>query len=278
MNILYSGDANIRDGVIISALSLARIVNEPLHFYILTASLEYKGEFKSALEPEFALFLENYLKRYNNDLTVSIIDISDRFNEELPDANIATRFTPFCMLRLFADEVNELPRKILYLDNDVICRRDPCSFYHQSMNGASLAGVLDYYGSWFFRRKFYKRDYLNSGVLLMNLDEIARTGLFANARKMCVNKKMFMPDQSALNKLCKDKIICDRRYNEQRRLADETVFQHFTTSFRFFPYFHTVTVKPWNIDAVHQVLKINEYDLILDEYLEIKNTYKRIPK
>ncbi len=34
-----------------------------------------------------------------------------------------TRFTPCCMLRLFADEILELPDKILYLDNDVICRK-----------------------------------------------------------------------------------------------------------------------------------------------------------
>ena len=278
VNILYSGDANIRDGVIISALSLARVVKEPLNIYILTASLEQCGEFKAALEPEFAPFLEKYLKRYNDNLSVKVIDISDSFNKELPVANVDTRFTPFCMLRLFADRVDELPSKILYLDNDVICRSDPSDFYHQSMEGISLAGVLDYYGSWFFRQKFYKRDYLNSGVLLLNLEEITRNGLFAEAKRLCITKKMFMPDQSALNKLCKNKKICDRRYNEQRRLARDTVFQHFTTGFRFFPYFHTVSVKPWNIDAVHKVLKLNEYDLILNEYLEIKNTYKRILK
>ena len=43
MNILYSGDGNITDGVIISSVSLARCVNEPLHIYILTAEFEYNG-------------------------------------------------------------------------------------------------------------------------------------------------------------------------------------------------------------------------------------------
>ena len=54
-----------------------------------------------------------------------------------------------------------------------------------------------------------------------------------------------------------------RKYNEQRRLKKDTVFQHFTTSFRLLPFFHKVTIKPWNIDKVHKRLKIFEYDDIL---------------
>lgn len=274
MNILYSGDANIRDGVIISALSLAKMVREPLNIYILTASIEQEGQIKVGLEESLAPFLESYLRIYNERISIKVIDITEKFKGELPEANIDTRFTPFCMLRLFADEIDELPDKLLYLDNDVICRKDPCIFYHQLMEEKSIAGVLDYYGRWFFRQKIYKCDYLNSGVLLLNLKRIRQNHLFADARKMCVTKKMFMPDQSALNKLCKDKLICERKYNEQRKLQKDTVFQHFTTSFRFFPYFHSVTVKPWNIEGMHKTLKLYEYDELLKEYMKIKKLYK----
>ena len=274
MNVLYSGDANISDGVIISSLSLAQNVKEPLKIYIVTASLEWGGRIKSALKGDFASFLEDSLKKYNDSVSVELIDISDSFKKQLPSANINSRFTPFCMLRLYADELERLPQKILYLDNDVICRKDPSEFYNQSMNNAELSGVLDYYGSWFFRQRFYKRDYLNSGVLLLNLEEIRKNGLFKKAREMCTKEKMFMPDQSALNKLCKNKIICHRKYNEQRILRNDTVFQHFTTSFRFLPYFHSVSVKPWNIEGMHNVLKLFEYDELLEEYLKIKKIYQ----
>lgn len=274
MNVLYSGDANISDGVIISSLSLAQNVKEPLKIYIVTASLEWDGMIKPALQHDFAPFLEDSLKKYNDSVSVELIDISDSFKKQLPSANINSRFTPFCMLRLYADELERLPKKILYLDNDVICRKDPSEFYNQSMNKAELSGVLDYYGSWFFRQRFYKRDYLNSGVLLLNLEEIRKNGLFKKAREMCTKEKMFMPDQSALNKLCKNKIICHRKYNEQRILRNDTVFQHFTTSFRFLPYFHSVSVKPWNIEGMHNVLKLFEYDELLEEYLKIKKIYQ----
>ena len=83
------------------------------------------------------------------------------------------------------------------------------------------------------------------------------------------NKKMFMPDQSAINKLSTYKKIQPRRYNEQRKLHENTVLQHFTTSFRFFPWLRTLTVKPWQIDRVHSELKLFEYDDLLDEYASL---------
>lgn len=63
-----------------------------------------------------------------------------------------------------------------------------------------LHGSLDYYGKWFFKNKKIKFNYINSGVLLLNLKKIRETELFKKAREMCQNKKMFMPDQSSLNK------------------------------------------------------------------------------
>ncbi len=270
MNILYCGDGNIADGVIISVLSLLKNVTEPLHIFLLTASVENGSTKISALTQHFADFLGDIVKRLDDKNSVTLIDISDMFFKELPTANMNTRFTPCCMLRLYSDKIEQLPDKILYLDNDVVCRRDPADYYNQDMSDFELAGTLDYYGSWFFYNRFPRRDYLNSGVLLLNLAKIKETRLFEKCREMCTQEEMFMPDQSAINKLCNFKKICNRRYNEQRKLKNDTVFQHFTTSFRFFPVFHTVSVKPWNIVGMHKTLKIHEYDDLLNEYTKLK--------
>ena len=80
-----------------------------------------------------------------------------------------------------------------------------------------------------------------------------------------------MPDQTALNRFASEKKLAPRRYNEQYKLQPDTVIQHFTTSFRFWPVFHTQTVKPWQVDQVHDVLKLHEYDDILTEYLDTKD-------
>ena len=102
------------------------------------------------------------------------------------------------------------------------------------------------------------------------MPEIKRTRLFARVRRLMEFKKMFLPDQTAINKLAKEKRFAPRRYNEQYRLQEDTVIQHFTTTFRFFPYFRTQTVKPWDVDRVHSVLGLHEYDDILNQFLELE--------
>lgn len=265
MNILYCGDKHIEDGLIISVLSLTENVGEPLNVYVMT--VELKNE-QFNLEPVSDSVID-YLKRTVAERTggsVKKFDVTDLFSRELPQANMETRFTPCCMLRLFADEIPEIPERVLYLDNDVVARMDISDFYYQDIDTYELAGVLDYYGRWFFRKNIFKMDYLNSGVLLLNMRKIRESGLFRKCREMCVCEKMFLPDQSAINKLANKKIIRDRRFNEQRKLHKNTVMQHFTTSFRFFPWFHSLTVKPWQIERVHEILKIFEYDNLFTQY------------
>lgn len=274
MNILFCGDGNISDGVVISTLSLLKNTKDTVHIYLLTATVTRGSTHYTALSKEFADYLDALVKEENEENTVSLFDISELFLRELPYANMETRFTPCCMLRLYADLVEELPDRILYLDNDVICRLNPEEFYNTDMGDAELAGVLDYYGSWFFKRQRFQRNYLNSGVLLLNLGKIRQTGLFKKCRERCRNTEMFMPDQSAINKLAQKKLIFPRKYNEQRKLHKDTVFQHFTTSFRFFPWVHTVSVKPWNIEGMHNILKLTEYDDILNRYVAVKQNYK----
>lgn len=264
MNILYCGDKNIENGLLISILSLLKNIKQELHIYVLTI---HNDTFKIKPVSDNSIdYLNEIVKTNNTDNFVKKIDITELFNKSIPMINIETRFTPCCMLRLFADCIEELPDKILYLDNDVIIRKNCIDFYNQDMTNWEISGVLDYYGRWFFKKNIFKFDYINSGVLLLNLKKIKQTDLFTKCRDMCQNRKMFMPDQSALNKISTAKKIWPRKYNEQRKLHKNTVIQHFTTSFRLFPYFHSVTVKPWDIDNVHKTLKIFEYDDILGEY------------
>lgn len=273
MNILYCGDENIQDGVLISVLSLLEHVREPLHIYLLTAKVQTEARLFRPLPSAFASFLSDLVKQGHPESTACLFDITKDFADYLPSANLDTRFTPCCMLRLYADKVQGLPEKLLYLDNDVVCHRDPSDFYYQDLTFWELAGCLDYYGSWFLRKHLFKRDYVNSGVLLLNMSAIQETALFENCRRLCRDEQMFMPDQSALNRLCCRKKLCPRRYNEQKALRRDTVFRHFTTFFRFFPWFHAVSVKPWDIQGMHETLKTHEYDALFDRYQHCMQQY-----
>lgn len=277
MNILFCGDRNVQDGLLIAVLSLLENTQEHLDIYVLTLDMSMNGRIYSPIEQTFVDYLnETVSAQYDDRLYTKLIDTTDLFKDETPDANLSTRFTPCCMLRLFADKIDEIPDRILYLDTDVICRRDFGDFYYQNMDGVEIAGVLDYYGSWFFRKNIFKRDYLNSGVLLMNMCELRKTGLLSSCRHMCTTKQMFMPDQSALNKLSVSKRICEIKYNDQRRLHSDTVFQHFTTHFRLFPYVRTETVKPWQTEEVTTILHIpeSEYGALFAKYYDIKESMK----
>lgn len=274
MNILFCGDKNIAKGVLIAMLSLSQTQTEPLHIYLLTAGCDLGIKKCEPLTQDFAQKLDSYISKIKPGSGVKLFDISDAFNAMLPTANMGTRFTPCCMLRLYADLVDELPDKLLYLDNDVIVKRDLSKMYYTDMESSEIAGVKDYYGKWFFHSQgILKQDYLNSGVLLLNMKLIRKTGLFRKCRNMCKSTQMFMPDQSALNKLARNKIFLDGKYNEQRKTHPDTAIRHFTTSFRLLPYFHSVSVKPWDVERVHTVLKTHEYDELLNEYLQIKDDF-----
>lgn len=274
MNLMYCGDRNIQEGLTLSILSLLRCTGEALHIYVLTVDLNLDDRQIEAVSDETIRVLDKLVRARSQGSFVRKIDISQEFKRCLPTANLATRFTPCCMLRLYADLIPDLPDTVLYLDNDILCRRDPSDFYHQALDGCEFVGVLDYYGSWFFRNRFWKRDYVNSGVMLLNLSQIRESGLFRKCRERCRDKQMFMPDQSALNKLAEAKRLAPRRYNEQRKLHSDTVFQHFTTSFRAYPPW-IVSVKPWQIERVHEKLKLHEYDELLQEYQQFQDTNAR---
>ncbi|AMV60524.1 hypothetical protein ADU72_1171 [Pediococcus damnosus] len=273
MNVLYCGDANMADGLIISVLSLLKNSDQPLSIYVLTAQIHDKKHKFQALPDVVVDTLNQEVQTKNPANKVIKIDITKQFQNHLPTANLNTMYTPYCMLRLFADLVPEIPDRVLYLDTDVVARRNFDNFYNQPLTETDFVGVLDYYGRWFFHHELKTFDYINSGVLLMNLKEIRHDGFLARCRKLCTNRKMIMPDQSALNKLTHKKKIESNRFNEQHRLQQDTVFQHFTTSFRLFPLIHTLTVKPWQINLVHRELKLHEYDDLFDQY---KNILQRL--
>ncbi|MFC6181247.1 glycosyltransferase [Lactiplantibacillus daowaiensis] len=263
MNILYCGDDHMKRGLLLSILSLLDQVPATLNIYVLTAKVTPQTV---PLAPTTIAYLNDLVQQRRSTNQVQLIDITDLVQQTPPTANFQTIFTPSCMLRLYADQVTALPDKLLYLDTDVLCRQDCRDFYDQSLAGADLAGILDHYGQWLFHQHGWHRDYLNSGILLLNLKRIRQTGLFTKCRQCCQTKQMFMPDQSALNKLAQHKVIWPRRYNEQRRLHADTVFQHFTTSFRMLPWVHILTVKPWEVEAMHHKLKLHAYDQLLAEY------------
>jgi lipopolysaccharide biosynthesis glycosyltransferase len=285
MNILYCGDVGIARGVLVSILSLVRngrkrfdgkkmcVANIPeptLQIYIMT--IEYEGV--KPFPKKTAEFLDALVKKDNPKSFVKLIDATEIFVRNLPKKNMGTYFTPCAMLRLYMDKVPELAGldRILYLDYDVVARGDISELYDTDLMNVETAGVLDIYGRrWYHYRGLFKQDYMNSGVMLFNLKECKKSKMFEKAAKICAEKWMLLPDQSALNRAVDRRKLMSRKFNEQEeRPRKDTVLHHFSNNFKFWPYFRVQKVKPFEIEKIHEVLKITEYDDILEEYEKLK--------
>lgn len=269
INLMYSGNYKMFDGMIISLLSITKHTKRPLNVYILT------GDYKD-LNPKFVGFddnqikcLDDIVKKANPQSQVVKIDLSNYKDMFASSANAHTKYSVYSMMRLLADKLN-LPDKILYLDTDVVAYNDISQLWDMDIEDFELAIVKDYYGKVFLGPKYF-----NSGVMLINLKKVKETKLFEKAMQMCMDKKMLLPDQSALNKFAKHKKYLPTRFNSQKKLYEDTVLRHFSMIIKFLPKFHTVNIKPWNIDLLHEKYKCYEFDDILGEYQTILKNYKK---
>lgn len=265
INIMFCGDRKAYDGILISTLSILKNTKDALNIYVLTADLSSVNDSFKPITSKEVLPLEGVLKKANPDNKITLIDISDLFNEELlTSANLNTSYTPYIFLRLFADKIDALPSKLLYLDADTVCYRDLKELFDIDVSGYEFAASRDYIGRWFI-----DYNYLNSGVLLLNLDNMKMNDSFTNCRRMCLEKRMLLPDQTALNMCCKRKLYLPRKFNEQKEKKEDTVIRHFSMTIKLIP-FKKINIKPWNIDALHNIYGVHDFDDILQEYLKIK--------
>lgn len=270
MNILYCGDRGIARGVLVSILSLLKYNFGVLHIYIMT--IDYEGT--KPFSDKSTKFLDALVKKTNPKSFVKKIDATDVFVKELPKRNMKSYFTPCSMLRLYLDRVPEISRldRILYMDYDVVCRGDISDFYNTDLTGIEAAGILDIYGKNFYYYHGLKQDYMNSGVMLFNVPECIKSGCLKKAVKLCAKRWMMLADQAALNKAISKRKLMPRKYNEQgEKPREDTVLHHFSNNFKFWPYFRVQKVKPFEIDKIHRILKITEYDDILEKYDKLKS-------
>ena len=266
INILFGGNYKVFDGLLLALLSMRKHTDEALNVFVLTADVtELNPEYKPITQQDIDL-LTNLLKEKNANSNVKLITLGKEFNAWVNSSqNKLNAYTPFAFLRLFADKIEELPEKIIYLDTDIMINGNIKELFDYDISNYEMGIVKDRYG-----RFFINHNYFNSGMLLMNLKKIRETDLFTKVKERCVNKKMAFPDQTALNKLCKFKLYLPRRFNEQGDLQKDTVVQHFSKRFTLWPYLHTINIKPWHIDKVHKVRKNFAYDDVYEEYNKIK--------
>lgn len=262
INLLYCGNQGVFDGVMLSLLSAVKKSHSPLHAYVMTMDLTHLNPKFTSFTTEQVGYLDLMVKEFHSQNSVTRIDATDIFVAEMSGCpNMESGYTPYTLLRLVADKV-PLPDHILYVDCDTMFNGDISELCRYDITDYELAGVVDHLG-----KHFIAKDYFNAGVLYLNLSQIRRTDLLGRCRQQCMSIKMPFPDQDAINKLATQKLLLPEKFNQQDGLHSDTIIQHFSKTIRFFPYFKIINVKPWELELVHDVLKISTYDDVYADYI-----------
>lgn len=272
INILFSGNGKVLDGVITCMLSIFKRseTTEPFCFYIFTMDItRIKPEYTAISESEIS-YLDKIAKSYNPENRVIRVDVGELYEQEFAYCpNEMAYCSPYTLLRLFADMVPGMPDKLLYLDVDIMFNRDVRLLYDIDIEGYEYAAARDHYGKYLINP-----NYINAGVLLFNLKEMKKTGLLEKARHWIKTKKLVFADQSAIIRSTMKKKMLPQKFNDQKFLHKHTVIRHFSKRLFYLPYPHTDNIKQWMVGKVHKTFGYYTFDDILFEYIYLKKKFE----
>ena len=273
VNLLLCGNKKVFDGALSQLISITNNTRETIHCYIFTMNLERINPQFTCITDEQIDFLNKVVKSKKQENEVTKIDVTELYEKEFYKcANETAYCTPYTLLRLLADEVENMPSKLLYLDIDMMVADDIEKLYNIDVSDYEYAAVREKYGSWLIRA-----DYINAGMLLLNMEKIKDTKLLEKARNLIKNKKMLFADQDAIFWSTTKKLLLPRIYNEQARFnKKDTVICHFCKRLMLFPYPHTENYKQWQVEKIHKHLKCHAFDKDLEEYMNLKKEYEKI--
>ena len=272
VNILFCGNGYVFDGMLTCALSILKRSDsdEPYTFFVYTMDVSHIKPAYTPIPDEMIAFFDGVIKEYNKENRAVKIDVTDLYMKEFSGCpNEGAYCSPYTLIRLFADMIDGMPDKLLYLDADVMFNRDVHLLYDTDVSDVEYAAARDHYGKYLIRP-----DYVNAGVLLFNQKKMKQTGLLAKARELIKTKKLVFADQSAIIRSTSSKKMLPQRFNDQKFLHRRTVVRHFSKRLFWLPYPHTDNIKQWHVSRVHKVFRYYCFDDVLYEYIYLKKKYE----
>lgn len=230
MNLLFSIDNHfVRQ---LETVLLSIHFNTPvkgIHVYVLQ---------KGRLEKESEL--QAFCKRLH--MTYHPVLVRD---ELFVDAPVTDRYPTTIYYRLLAHELLPISiHKILYLDADILCINDLQALYNMDL-GKNLYASAIHTGltntteviNKIRLQNFDADGYYNSGVLLMNLDQIRQRVHAADIFGYIREHVLLLPDQDVLNAL----------YGKYIKSVPDQLFNYDTRNSRIY---ETISFGKWNLNWV----------------------------
>ena len=216
----------------------------------------------STVTQEHQDIMKKMVKGMENISELNFVDLSEFVNRDLFDKSLknsaVTHASPEAYYRLYISNLFPQYNKALYLDTDLIVCEDLTELYNTNLENLYVGAVSEQ--KFFFKsvlvfngKKIKAEDYLknklhifnktyfNSGVLLLNLEEMRKNNIHEKSFDFFVNNyPLAYCDQCVLNSVLNSKVkLLDRKYNVYSR------FGYFSDTITNIIHF-TGPNKPWN--------------------------------
>ncbi len=180
------------------------------------------------------------------------VDVTHRIRPLTERLLLRDYYTPSIYYRLFIPSLFPQYRKAIYLDADIVVNGDVSRLFEAPIGNRLVAAVSDDVIASNRNFRLYAeeavgvshRHYFNSGVLLMNLDQLRRQNVEEKLIAL-MNRHHFetvCPDQDYLNVLCRGQVLyLDKGWNKMsidRRYDGTPMIVHYNMFYKPWQYRH----------------------------------------
>lgn len=209
--IAFATDHNFRYYTGVALFSLMEHASPDTRYEILILSV-------SLSEADSRIFYQ--LVEGKKNFSLRFVDVSEKIRGiDITKLHSGT-YGIAVLYRLFMHELLPEYDRILYLDSDIIVQADVKELFEADLKGAPIGAVKDCHATespitaWPFQEYFRKRvnlknprNYFNSGVLLLDTDQLRKTDFPQKlCRELNCGIQFSLPDQDILNRIFEDEV------------------------------------------------------------------------
>ena len=205
-----------------TATTITSIINNcsqrnNLLFYILSDNITKKKQYR----------LKKYINQEGAD--VEFIEITQEMLAKFANCGIPSHMTTTTFLKLLIPELLPAYDKILYVDSDIMVRKDITPLINEDISNYYFGMVEDVANTYHAKRLWKERasDYYNAGVIIFN-SKLLRTVFYLEKIEKKLNentKKYVLADQDLINDVFRGKIkTLSPTWNFHHSFHDKFVF------------------------------------------------------
>jgi lipopolysaccharide biosynthesis glycosyltransferase len=287
-------DNNYAPFVATTMASILKNTKSFIEFYVINNGISEKNKQKIANE-----------KKWFKNFSLNFVNIDNELLNKLNEKNAQKSIWPkIVYAKFFIPEfdVSKKIKKAIYLDCDIIVKKDIKSLYDIDLENYIIGAVtedliynnkiykLEHYNS--YRKKEIENIkkitnnkqhiYFNSGVMLIDMEKWRKEKITEKAVKMASIIKNYFPDQTVLNAALSGKTkVLDSKYNEfthkfelYGKHVDMDISKYIRENYPKAVIIHYAGKKPWNS---MNVIKRDEFWKIT-KYTDFKTEFKYYSK